>query len=84
VDKESVVPRFFFHLTDEVFAPDLEGIEFPDSEAARAAAVQGIRGMICDQVKHGRLCLGYSLEVMDEAGTRVVALRFRDAVEVEP
>ena len=40
--------------------------------------------MICDQVKRGRLCLGYSMEVVDEAGERVAAFRFSDAVSVEP
>ena len=78
------MPRFYFHLTDDAFVPDPDGIDFADAEAARAAAVDGIRGMICDQVKHGRLCLGYSMEVVDEAGERVAAFRFSDAVRVEP
>lgn len=78
------MPRFFFHLSDEELVQDLDGIDFPDADAARAAAVEGIRSMICDQVKKGRLCLGYSLEVTDEAGERVVALQFADAVQVEP
>jgi hypothetical protein len=84
MDNEGAVPLFFFHLTDEAFVPDPDGIEFADAEAAHAAAIEGIRGMICDQVSKGRLCLDYSMEVVDEAGERVVALRFADAVQVEP
>jgi Domain of unknown function (DUF6894) len=77
------VPRFYFHLVDELLVPDLDGIDFVDSNAARAAAVEGIRGMICDQVKRGRLCLGCSMEIVDEAGERVAVLRFSDAVRIE-
>jgi hypothetical protein len=83
-DKESRVPRFFFHLREDEFSPDPDGIEFPDAAAAKAAAVDGARGMICDQVKKGRLCLGYALEVEDEAGTPLFTLRFDEAVEIEP
>jgi hypothetical protein len=35
-------------------------------------------------VKEGRLCLGYWMEVEDEAGERVLALRFAEAVRIEP
>jgi len=32
------VPRFYFHLIDDFDAPDEEGVELPDLEAAREHA----------------------------------------------
>lgn len=78
------MPRFFFHVREESFVRDPDGIELPDAAAARAAALEGIRGMICDQVGRGRLALGYGMEVEDEAGELVCALRFSDTVRIEP
>lgn len=77
------MPRFFFHVHEESFVPDPDGIEFADVEAARAAALEGVRGMICDQVQKGRLCLGYRMEVEDEAGEPVFQLSFEDAVRTK-
>ncbi len=71
------MPRFFFHVREESFVPDPDGIEFPDPAAARAAAVEGVRGMICDQVRQGRLCLGYGMESSMRPERRFSSLRSR-------
>ncbi|HEX8064843.1 MAG TPA: hypothetical protein VF535_16720 [Allosphingosinicella sp.] len=77
------VPRFFFHVFDDVVIHDDDGLELADAEAARRAALAGARSLICDQVKEGRLKLHHRIEVEDEAGVEILALRFGDAIEIE-
>ena len=78
------MPRFFFHLYDDIVARDEEGVELADIEAARRTAMFGVRAMICDQVTKGHLHLDHRLEVEDEDGKRVFDLQFGDAIEIEP
>ncbi|MEA3003254.1 MAG: hypothetical protein QOH81_2042 [Sphingomonadales bacterium] len=78
------MPRYFFHIYDEVFVRDDEGMELTDDDAARRAAMAGIREMVCEQVKKGRLVLHHRLEVEDAAGAPVMSLAYGDAVAVEP
>jgi hypothetical protein len=42
------VPRYFFHISDGVLIPDLEGSELPDLAAARVEAVAVAGGMLRD------------------------------------
>ncbi|HEU0134705.1 MAG TPA: hypothetical protein VFR28_07765 [Allosphingosinicella sp.] len=77
------MPRFFFHVFDDLESRDDEGIDLPDSEAARGAALAGARAMMCDQVAKGRLSLHHRIEVEDQEGAVILTLPFRDAVEVE-
>ena len=77
------MPRFFFHVFDDMTVCDDEGLDLPDVEAAARAALAGAREMICVQVKNGRLHLGHRIEVEDEAGAQVLVLHFGDAIEIE-
>ena len=77
------MPRYFFHIYDDVVLRDDEGIELADPEAARRAAVAGARAMMCDQLSKGRLALHHRIEVEDEARRQILALRFGEAVRIE-
>jgi hypothetical protein len=81
--QESAVPRFFFHPRDGERVRDDDGIELPDAEAARRAAIAGIRSIIADEVRKGRLRLGARLDVEDETGARLFSLSVQDAVSIE-
>jgi hypothetical protein len=78
------VPRFFFHIFDDVVIRDDEGIELDDAEAARRTALAGARSLMCDQLAQGRLSLHHRIEVRDEMGDEVLNLAFGDAVRIEP
>ena len=78
----NAMPRFFFHVYDDVVALDDEGIELPDAEAARRAALDGARALAADQVRKGRLDLRHRIEVVDESGARVLSVTFDEAVRV--
>ena len=77
------MPRYFFHIYDGVVTRDEEGIELDDPEAARVAAVAGIREMICDQVRKGRIVLHYRLEIEDQAGEKLFVIPFTETVRIE-
>jgi hypothetical protein len=78
------VPRFFFHVFEDGLLLDDEGLELADVEAARGAALAGARGMMCDELKGGRLTLRHRVDVEDENGAPVLSLPFADAVTIEP
>lgn len=42
------MPRYFFHISDTVVAPDDEGVELPDLHAARVEAVIVAGAMLRD------------------------------------
>lgn len=77
------MPRYFFHVYDDLITRDQDGIDFPDAEAACAAAVAGAREMMCDQLMKGRLCLYHCIEVEDARGKAILTLPFGDAVRIE-
>ena len=77
------MPRFFFHIYDDIVLKDEDGLDLADTEAARRTALAGARAMMCDQLTRGRLSLHHRIEVEDERGGPVLTLSFADAVEIE-
>ena len=76
--------RFFMHLrggSDEFMDP--EGIEMPLAGVA-SAALRAARDCIAWDVRDGLLDMNYRIDVNDEVGTLVYALRFSDAVAFTP
>ena len=47
------VPRFFFHLYDDVVSIDEEGSELPDIAAVRQKAIKNARSIACQEVLEG-------------------------------
>jgi hypothetical protein len=70
------VPRYFFHVFDDVIAQDEEGMELPSIEAARLNALIGARDLIAEQVKRGYFVLSHWIDVVDEQGTPVLTVTF--------
>ena len=77
------MPRFYFHLYNDVIALDEEGAELPDLAAAREYALENAREMVCSSIKAGHLNLDHRIEVTDDGGERVMTLTFRDAFILE-
>ncbi len=76
------MPRFFFHVYDDIVAQDEEGTELPNLAAARLHALMGARDLIAEQVRHGHFELSHWIDVIDEHGEKVLTLTFRDAVDI--
>lgn len=78
------MPRYFFHLHNDVETEDLEGTILPGLGAAKEWAVRAARDVMAENVKQGRLNLDDWIEVQDEQGRQVLAVRFSDCLEVRP
>ena len=76
------MPRYFFHLHNDLETRDEEGLELPDLAAARDVADHEARAMAAQSVANGQLDLNHSIEVTDESGATVLVVRFGEAVEI--
>ena len=79
----AAMPRFFFHVYDDVVALDEEGCELPDLEAVRQRAIEGARELACEQIRKGKLTLHHRIEVEDEDGKTAMIVPFRLAFRIE-
>lgn len=79
------MPKFFFHLHNNVYVPDHVGAELPSLDVARTEAVVAARGvMAADIVDAGHITLSHRITISDEAGATLLELPFRNCVEVRP
>ena len=62
-------------------AEDLEGMQVCDLDAARSAAIDGIRSLLAAEVRTGRLNLNGRIEIADGDGRLLAAIRFADALD---
>jgi hypothetical protein len=78
------MPRYYFHLHNDLEAEDEEGRELDGLESAREHAIQGARDLMAEDVMRGSITLSHWIEVRDEADRQVLAVPFRDALTVRP
>jgi hypothetical protein len=77
------MPRFFFHVYDDIVALDNEGVELSSIERAKDEAIRGARALACEEVLKGDLHLDHRIEVADESGAVLEIVNFRDVVAVD-
>lgn len=77
------MPRYFFHLHNEIHVSDDEGVELPDLAAAHAYAVANIRDLLKEEVGKGRIKLSHRIVVEEETGGRTMVVAFSEAVTIE-
>ena len=77
------MPLYYFHIHNHIDTRDEEGVELPDLKAARDMAIRAARAMMAENLMTGRLWLDHWIEVENEAGQQVLALPFREAVEID-
>jgi hypothetical protein len=78
------VPRFYFHLHNNIDAPDHEGVDQPDLEAARKHALHQARVTFGETAKdEGRVVLHHRIDIEDEQGAVLRSVTFGEAVKVE-
>ena len=77
------MPRFFFHVYDDLVATDEEGLELPGLKEALIKAERGARELAADEVMRGTLHLDHRIEVADESGSVVATVKFQDLVRVK-
>ena len=77
------MPRYFFHLFNDVTALDEEGQELPNDAAALQRGAENARAMAADSVLRGHLILDHRIEVENDRGQTIGTIKFRDAVAVK-
>lgn len=79
------MPKFFFHLHNDVYVQDHIGTELTSLDEARMKAVSAARGVMAeDIVDAGHITLSHRITIADEAGTRLLEVPFRTCVDVRP
>lgn len=76
------MPRYFFHLHDDIDASDEEGVDLPDVQAARAYAIENAREVAGESIANGCLDLDHFILVTGANGAAVLQVRFGDAITV--
>jgi hypothetical protein len=76
------MPRFYFHLFNDIESRDEEGAEMPNAAVALQRAKVLAREMAAESVKHGHLILDHRIELTNEHGDRIGTVRFSDVVEI--
>lgn len=78
------MPRYYFHLINDLDCPDPEGKELPDIEAAREHAGALIRFTAAESIKErGKFDRDHRIDIEDDAGEVIETIHFDDAVEIE-
>ena len=78
------MPRYFLHTHDDRGeALDLQGVECPDLEAARGAAVSSIRSWVGGEIQRGRVHPDGRVEVVEGYNrTAALVVPFEAAMQV--
>jgi len=78
------MPRYYFHLLNDVDAPDEDGVELPDLEAALKYARNNALFTAAETIKEqGHLVRSHRIEVEDAHGTVLATVRFEDVISIE-
>jgi hypothetical protein len=77
-----LMPRFYFHLFNDMECRDDEGVQLPNAANALQRAAVLARGMAAESVKQGHLILDHRIEVTDDHGDLIGTVHFSDVVEI--
>jgi hypothetical protein len=78
------VPKYFFHLHNDVDARDEDGRELPDLAAAHQLARENARFTFAETIREeGRASLDHRIDIEDEDGRVLETVWFRDVVKIE-
>jgi len=78
------MPRYFFHIKDEVETiRDEEGIEFHNLDAVRGEAMESAREMMSGEVREGHGPDGRTFVITDEQGQTVLTFPFKMPLATE-
>ncbi|MGZ8286285.1 MAG: DUF6894 family protein [Allosphingosinicella sp.] len=77
------MPRYFFHLYNDIISMDEEGADLANLEAARANGIKEAREMMLETVAEGRVNFSHRIDIADESGTVIDSVTFGEAVKVE-
>jgi hypothetical protein len=75
--------RYFLHIDNGGgYSEDPEGQELENLDAARTAAIEGVRSLLSEEARQGQLDLSGRIEIADADGNILMIVPFSDAVEL--
>ena len=78
------MPRYYFHLLNDLEAPDEDGVELPDLEAALQYARNNAIFTAAETIReHGHLVRSHRIDIEDAHGTVLATVRFEDVITIE-
>jgi len=78
------MPHFYLHIRNGGgYDEDPEGQELADLDAARLAAIDGVRSVLSEEMRQGRVDLTGAIEIADGDGNVLLIVHFRDAVQLK-
>lgn len=77
------MPRFYFHVRDDLDAYDHEGREFTCFEQAVVQATHEARDLAAHDLRAGHLNLDHGLEIATEEGDVVLTMSFREVFTLQ-
>ena len=77
------MPRYYFHLFNDITSLDEEGVDLPNDAVAIQRAAENARAMAADSVSNGHLVLDHRIEVENDHGETIGTIKFRDVVAVK-
>jgi hypothetical protein len=78
------MPKFYFHLLNDMDVRGPEGIELPDLKAARDKARHDARMLMGEMLKdEAHITLSHRIDIEDEHRRVLDTVWFRDVVQVE-
>ncbi len=76
------MPRFYFHLFNDLTTMDEEGAELRDDASAMIQAATYARDMAAESVRDGHLTLSHRIDVEHKGGRRIRSVYFRDVIQI--
>jgi hypothetical protein len=77
------MPRYYFHLYNDLTVIDEEGHDLPDLAVAHHRAIREAREIASQAVRNGHLRLDHRIEIANERGEIETTVHLRDVVKVE-
>ena len=76
------MPIYYFDIRNDDVTEDFEGTELADDRAAHAYGVAAARELASQTVRNGHLAVDHRVEIRNDHGENVGAVRFDEAVEI--
>jgi hypothetical protein len=78
------MPKFYFHLHNDLDVADEEGRELPDLDAARAYAEENALFTMAQTLQdEAHINFRHYIDIEDERGTVLATVRFKDVAKIE-
>jgi hypothetical protein len=78
------MPRFYFHLRDDLDVNDEEGVEFAGFAEAREHALSQARFTAAETIKEqGKIVAHHRIDIGDESRRTLDSIYFSDAVTID-